>query len=140
MTGRQRLTLVELPLGAPVILAGIRTAAVWTIGTATLATTIGQPSLGDLIFSGPADRGLAAGAGRLRRGRGAGAVWRMALLALGRNRAGASARGRSGARAWRCSSWQRLATFAGPFRARRRRTARSWSGPRISPSNISSPS
>jgi osmoprotectant transport system permease protein len=52
MTGTQRLLLVELPLGAPVILAGIRTAAVWTIGTATLATTIGQPSLGDLIFSG----------------------------------------------------------------------------------------
>jgi len=52
MTGRQKLLLVELPLGAPVILAGIRTAAVWTIGTATLATTIGQPSLGDLIFSG----------------------------------------------------------------------------------------
>jgi osmoprotectant transport system permease protein len=52
MTGRQRLLIVELPLGAPVILAGIRTAAVWTIGTATLATTIGQPSLGDLIFSG----------------------------------------------------------------------------------------
>lgn len=52
MTGPQRLRLVELPLGAPVILAGVRTAAVWTIGTATLATTIGQPSLGDLIFSG----------------------------------------------------------------------------------------
>jgi len=52
MTGAQKLRLVELPLGAPVILAGIRTAAVWTIGTATLATTIGQPSLGDLIFSG----------------------------------------------------------------------------------------
>lgn len=52
MTGGQKLRLVELPLGAPVILAGIRTAAVWTIGTATLATTIGQPSLGDLIFSG----------------------------------------------------------------------------------------
>ncbi|MBO9575657.1 MAG: ABC transporter permease/substrate-binding protein [Sphingobium sp.] len=52
MTGTQRLRLVELPLGAPVILAGVRTASVWTIGTATLATTIGQPSLGDLIFSG----------------------------------------------------------------------------------------
>jgi osmoprotectant transport system permease protein len=52
MTRRQRLTMVELPLGAPVILAGIRTAAVWTIGAATLATTVGQPSLGDLIFSG----------------------------------------------------------------------------------------
>jgi osmoprotectant transport system permease protein len=52
MTRRQRLVMVELPLGAPVILAGIRTAAVWTIGAATLATTVGQPSLGDLIFSG----------------------------------------------------------------------------------------
>jgi len=52
MTRRQRLMMVELPLGAPVILAGIRTAAVWTIGAATLATTVGQPSLGDLIFSG----------------------------------------------------------------------------------------
>jgi len=52
MTRAQRLRLVELPLGAPVLLAGIRTAAVWTIGAATLATTVGQPSLGNLIFSG----------------------------------------------------------------------------------------
>jgi len=52
MTRRQRLTMVELPLGAPVMLAGIRTASVWTIGAATLATTVGQPSLGNLIFSG----------------------------------------------------------------------------------------
>jgi len=52
MTRGQRLRLVELPLGAPVLLAGIRTAAVWTIGAATLATTVGQPSLGNLIFSG----------------------------------------------------------------------------------------
>jgi len=52
MTAGQRLLLVELPLGAPVILAGVRTAAVWTIGAATLATTVGQPSLGNLIFSG----------------------------------------------------------------------------------------
>lgn len=52
MTRRQRLLLVDLPLGAPVILAGIRTATVWTIGAATLATTVGQASLGNLIFSG----------------------------------------------------------------------------------------
>lgn len=52
MTRGQRLRLIELPLGAPVILAGIRTAAIWTIGAATLATTVGQPSLGNLIFSG----------------------------------------------------------------------------------------
>jgi len=52
MSARQKLVLVEFPLGTPIILAGIRIAAVWTIGTATLATTIGQPCLGDLIFSG----------------------------------------------------------------------------------------
>lgn len=52
MTPWQRLQLVEAPLAAPFIMAGIRTAAVWTIGAATLATTIGQPSLGDPIFAG----------------------------------------------------------------------------------------
>lgn len=52
MTRWQKLTLVEAPLAAPFIMAGIRTASVWTIGAATLATTIGQPSLGDPIFAG----------------------------------------------------------------------------------------
>jgi len=52
MTFAQRLRLVEAPLAAPYIMAGIRTAAVWTIGAATLATTIGQKSLGDPIFAG----------------------------------------------------------------------------------------
>jgi osmoprotectant transport system permease protein len=52
MTDRQKLLRVELPLAAPVIMAGIRTAAVWTIGMATLSTTVGQTSLGNFIFSG----------------------------------------------------------------------------------------
>jgi osmoprotectant transport system permease protein len=52
MTPRQRLLQVELPLAAPVLMAGIRTAAVWTIGAATLSTPIGQTSLGNFIFSG----------------------------------------------------------------------------------------
>jgi osmoprotectant transport system permease protein len=52
MTPRQRLVRVELPLAAPVIMAGIRTAAVWTIGVATLSTAVGQTSLGNYIFSG----------------------------------------------------------------------------------------
>jgi len=52
MTSMQKLRLVEAPLAAPTIMAGIRTAAVWTIGAATLSTTVGQSSLGDLIFSG----------------------------------------------------------------------------------------
>jgi osmoprotectant transport system permease protein len=47
MTPRQSLTMVELPLALPVIMAGIRTAAVWVIGTATLSTPIGQTSLGN---------------------------------------------------------------------------------------------
>jgi osmoprotectant transport system permease protein len=52
MTPRQRLFRVEAPLAAPVIMAGVRTAAVWTIGTATLATPVGQTTLGNYIFSG----------------------------------------------------------------------------------------
>ena len=52
MTAWQKLLLVEAPLVSPVLMAGIRTAAVWTIGAATLSTTVGQPSLGDMIFAG----------------------------------------------------------------------------------------
>jgi osmoprotectant transport system permease protein len=52
MTRRQALMMVELPLALPIIMAGIRTAAVWVIGTATLATPVGQTSLGNYIFTG----------------------------------------------------------------------------------------
>ncbi|MCH8990753.1 MAG: ABC transporter permease/substrate-binding protein, partial [Acidobacteria bacterium] len=52
MTSRQSLFRVELPLAAPVIIAGIRTATVWVVGTATLSTLVGATSLGNYIFSG----------------------------------------------------------------------------------------
>lgn len=52
MTRWQKLIHVEAPLALPVIMGGVRTAAVWTIGAATLSTTVGQASLGDVIFSG----------------------------------------------------------------------------------------
>ncbi len=52
MTPAQKLRLVEAPLALPVVVAGIRTAAVWTVGAATLSTTVGAASLGDLIFAG----------------------------------------------------------------------------------------
>ena len=52
MTEWQTLTRVELPLAAPVIVAGIRTATVWVVGIATLATPVGQTSLGNYIFAG----------------------------------------------------------------------------------------
>jgi len=52
MTPGQRLRMVELPLALPVILAGLRTATVWSVGMATLSTPVGAPSLGNYIFSG----------------------------------------------------------------------------------------
>ncbi len=52
MTDRQLLAWVELPLALPVILAGVRTAFVITIGTATLAAFVGAGGLGVPIISG----------------------------------------------------------------------------------------
>lgn len=52
MTPRQLLLQVRLPLAAPVIMAGIRTAAVINVGTATLAAFIGAGGLGDPIVAG----------------------------------------------------------------------------------------
>jgi osmoprotectant transport system permease protein len=52
MTPQQVLRHVRLPLAAPVIMAGIRTAAVINVGTATLAAFIGAGGLGDLIAAG----------------------------------------------------------------------------------------
>ena len=52
MTDRQILLRVQLPLALPVLVAGIRTAAVWTVGMATLSTPVGATSLGNFIFSG----------------------------------------------------------------------------------------
>lgn len=52
MTGRQLLWLVELPLAARTILAGVRVATVITIGTATIAAAIGGGGLGVFIFRG----------------------------------------------------------------------------------------
>jgi osmoprotectant transport system permease protein len=52
MTPAQVLRYVRLPLAAPVIMAGIRTAAVISVGTATLAAFIGAGGLGDPIAAG----------------------------------------------------------------------------------------
>jgi osmoprotectant transport system permease protein len=51
-TPMQRLLWVRLPLAAPVIMAGIRTAAVITVGAATLAAFIGAGGLGEPIVAG----------------------------------------------------------------------------------------
>lgn len=52
MTDRQLLQMVELPLAAPTILAGVRIAVVTNIGTAVIAAIIGGGGLGVLIFRG----------------------------------------------------------------------------------------
>ncbi|WP_036170298.1 glycine betaine ABC transporter substrate-binding protein [Massilia sp. 9096] len=49
---RQALLHVELPLAAPVILAGIKTAAVMSVGTATIAAFIGAGGFGERITTG----------------------------------------------------------------------------------------
>jgi osmoprotectant transport system permease protein len=48
----RQLALVELPLAVPVIIAGIRIAAVTTIGLVTVTALIGQGGLGQLILDG----------------------------------------------------------------------------------------
>ncbi|MFC4075346.1 ABC transporter permease/substrate-binding protein [Salinithrix halophila] len=52
MSSWRRLRTVEIPLAMPVIMAGIRTAMVLIVGTATLAALIGAGGLGDLILTG----------------------------------------------------------------------------------------
>ncbi|HEX6927532.1 MAG TPA: glycine betaine ABC transporter substrate-binding protein [Longimicrobiaceae bacterium] len=52
MTPMQRLMQVRLPLAAPVIMTGVRTAAVITVGAATLAAFIGAGGLGEPIVQG----------------------------------------------------------------------------------------
>lgn len=60
MTPREVLREVELPLALPSILAGLRIATVTTIGTATIAASIGSGGLGVLLYRGLAtvDTGL----------------------------------------------------------------------------------
>ena len=60
MTESDVLRRVTLPLAMPVIVAGLRTAAVWVVGTATLSTPVGATSLGNFIFSGLQTRNYAA--------------------------------------------------------------------------------
>ncbi len=52
LTDRQLLLQVELPLAMGVILAGVRTATVLSIGIATIAAAIGAGGLGEFIFRG----------------------------------------------------------------------------------------
>lgn len=58
MSPNQILVRVRLPLALPVIIAGIRTAAVWTVGLATLSTLVGATSFGNYIFTGLQTRNL----------------------------------------------------------------------------------
>ena len=52
MTSRQVLWKVRFPLALPMILTGIKTAAIEIIASATIASKIGAGGLGDIIFTG----------------------------------------------------------------------------------------
>jgi osmoprotectant transport system permease protein len=56
MTEREVLRRVELPLAVPLVMAGVRTAAVAVVATATLSAWVGYNTLGTYIFVGFAQR------------------------------------------------------------------------------------
>ena len=56
LTGRQVLVRVEIPMGLPLMMAGIRTSAVQVVATATLAALVGWGGLGRYIIDGLATR------------------------------------------------------------------------------------
>jgi osmoprotectant transport system permease protein len=56
MTGRQILTRVELPMALPLVMAGVRTAAVQVVATATLAALVAWGGLGRYVVDGLAQR------------------------------------------------------------------------------------
>ena len=133
VTPARSLRDIELPLALPVIMAGIRTSAVWVIGTATLATPIGQTSLGNYIFAGLQTQnwvfvmfGCVAAAALALVGRPLLALMETASRQRSRARI---ARRRRRARRWSC--WPRWCPVS-----RRARTLRR-SAPRPSPSNTS---
>lgn len=52
LTGRQKLRMIQIPLALPVIMAGIRIAAVTAVGLMTIAAFIGAGGLGYMVFTG----------------------------------------------------------------------------------------
>jgi osmoprotectant transport system permease protein len=59
LSSRAHLFYVTLPLASPTIMAGIKTSAILTVGTATLAALVGAGGLGDAILEGIALRDTA---------------------------------------------------------------------------------
>ena len=58
MTGWQILWRVELPIAAPLVMAGVRTSAVQVMSTATLAAFVGLGGLGRYLIDGLAQKQL----------------------------------------------------------------------------------
>ncbi|PTT77341.1 amino acid ABC transporter permease, partial [Pelomonas sp. HMWF004] len=52
LTRRQTLRAIELPLALPTLMAGVKTAAVTNVGTATVAAFVGAGGLGERIVAG----------------------------------------------------------------------------------------
>ncbi len=59
MTHVQRFLRVELPIAAPLILAGIRVSTVISLGTATIGSTVAASTLGEVIIAGLLSNNLA---------------------------------------------------------------------------------
>ncbi|WP_182085026.1 ABC transporter permease [Aureimonas sp. ME7] len=59
LTPLQRLWQVELPLALPLMIAGLRLSVVVSLGTATIGSTVGAPTLGEVIIAGLLSNNLA---------------------------------------------------------------------------------
>src|SRR5581483_9817486 len=150
MTETQSLWRVRLPLALPVVVGGIRVAAVTAVGVATVAALVAAGGLGDSIFAGlraddptevlaatlliaglalATDGGLALVERLLRRGPGGPGLrkWGRGRSSATRRRrsATAPARRRSTGSAWRCRRGRRACSSA--RRAAGRRPPSSWS-------------
>ena len=123
MTARQALRHVQLPLAAPTLLAGVKTAAVINVGTATMAAFIGAGGFGERIVAG-----LAVNDSRVMLA-GALPAAALALLVQGafdlaerwcaaRSRRAEAVLARSGARAPRCDNRGMHFRLAGPGASR----------------------
>ena len=96
MSSRQVIVRAELPLAVPLVMTGVRTAAVQVVATATLAALVGGGGLGRIINLGFGQQDYGVDAGRRDPGRRARAS--LTELAAGRAVLGGDARGRSGSR------------------------------------------
>jgi len=115
MTEREVLTKLELPLAAPLIMAGVRTAAVTVVATATLAALIGGGGVGGGVYGGGCPGSSSTGSARATRrcwwrGRSSWPSWPSSPRS-GSGSSNAASRRRPGRRGEKSLSWRHILSW-----------------------------